>query len=65
MVTRCYLALVGLFFLRHCSLGYAISTLRPIREVERGVPMEQLQKFARHAKLETTQGSAESTPEIM
>ena len=33
--------------------------------LERGMPMEQIQKFLGHAKLETTQVYAESTPEMI
>ncbi len=33
--------------------------------LERGVPIEQIQKFLGHAKLETTQVYAESTPEMI
>jgi integrase/recombinase XerD len=33
--------------------------------VERGMPLEQIQKFLGHAKLETTQLYAESTTEML
>ena len=33
--------------------------------LERGMPIEQIQKFLGHAKLETTQVYAESTPELI
>jgi integrase/recombinase XerD len=33
--------------------------------LERGMPIEQIQKFLGHAKLETTQVYAESTPEMI
>ena len=33
--------------------------------LERGMPLEQIQKFLGHAKLETTQVYAESTPEMI
>jgi integrase/recombinase XerD len=33
--------------------------------LERGMPLEQIQKFLGHAKLETTQMYAESTPEMI
>jgi integrase/recombinase XerD len=33
--------------------------------LERGMPMEQIQKFLGHANLETTQIYAESTTEMM
>ena len=33
--------------------------------LERGMPIEQIQKFLGHAKLETTQVYAESTPEML
>jgi integrase/recombinase XerD len=33
--------------------------------LERGIPLEQIQKFLGHAKLETTQIYAESSPEIL
>jgi integrase/recombinase XerD len=33
--------------------------------LERGTPIEQIQKFLGHTKLETTQMYAESTPEMI
>ena len=33
--------------------------------LERGMPLEQIQKFLGHAKLETTQIYAESTPAMI
>jgi hypothetical protein len=33
--------------------------------LERGMPIEQIQKFLRHVKLETTQVYAESTAEMI
>jgi integrase/recombinase XerD len=42
-------------------LRHSVATLL----LERGMPMEQIQKFLGHAKLETTQVYAESTPEMI
>ena len=33
--------------------------------LERGMPLDQIQKFLGHSKLETTQIYAESTPEMI
>ena len=42
-------------------LRHSVATLL----LERGMPMEQIQKFLGHTKLETTQVYAESTPEMI
>ena len=36
-----------------------------MHESELGMPIEQIQKFLGHAKLETTQVYAEATPEMI
>ena len=46
--------------LQHQRLSQAPATL-----LERDIPLEQIQKFLGHAKLETTQVYAESTPEMI
>ena len=42
-------------------LRYSVATTL----LERGMPLEQIQKFLGHAKLETTQIYAESTTEML
>jgi site-specific recombinase XerD len=52
----CFIVLVLLHLLRHS----VATTL-----LERGMPIEQIQKFLGHSKLETTQIYAESTTEML
>jgi site-specific recombinase XerD len=53
-----------------CSLAESENTAKRMRYhptfvLERGMPIEQIQKFLGHAKLETTQVYPESTPEMI
>src|SRR5216684_6257568 len=47
------------------TTGYLFETNRHLPYSPRGMPIEQIQKFLGHAKLETTQVYAESTPEMI